>query len=60
MPTPDESDLETAAAKVTNELAATRAKVKSLWVRWEPYAIAVASLILGGFLAHLLQTCPCG
>jgi hypothetical protein len=47
MSTP-ESKLETAAASVTAEMA----KVKSLWVRWEPYAIAVGCLIIGGFIGH--------
>jgi hypothetical protein len=50
MSTP-ESKLETAAANVTNEIA----KVKTLWTRWEPYAIGVAGVVLGGLLVHVLK-----
>jgi hypothetical protein len=50
MSTP-ESKLETAAANVTAEIA----KVKSLWARWESYAIALGGAIVGGLVDHILK-----
>ena len=50
MSTP-ESKLDTAAAKVASEIA----KLKSLWARWEVYAITVGSAILGACAAHFLK-----
>jgi hypothetical protein len=54
MSTP-ESKLEAAAASVTTKIDEAQAKVKSLWVRWEPYAIGLGGAIVGGFLTHLMK-----
>jgi hypothetical protein len=50
MSTP-ESKLEAAAAEVSAKIG----EVKSLWTRWEPYAIAVGSAILGACAVHFLK-----
>jgi hypothetical protein len=50
MSTP-ETKLESAAASVSAEIA----KVKSVWARWEIYAVALAGAIVGGGLVHFLH-----
>ena len=50
MSTPEDK-LHTAADKVSAEIA----KVKSLWSRWEPYAIGVLGFVLGFIACHILH-----
>ena len=36
-----------------DKLSIELTKVKTLWTRWEPYAIAVGCFILGAFVGHV-------
>lgn len=49
-----ETEASTDLSYLKGKIAQLEAEMKTIWARGETYAIIIASLIVGGFVGHLL------